>query len=129
MIEVLSTSRCTECDICVRVCPTNVFDAVTGHAPVIARQDDCQTCFQCEAYCPADALFVAPIRTPAPVGSPWRDEAHLAATDQLGSYRARVGWGRNPVAPDPTASATVLQLMTARVGGLLGTAPPAPTDT
>ena len=29
-------------------------------APVIARQEDCQTCFLCEIYCPTDALYVAP---------------------------------------------------------------------
>ncbi|MBB5926394.1 NAD-dependent dihydropyrimidine dehydrogenase PreA subunit [Streptomyces echinatus] len=29
-------------------------------ARLIARQDSCQACFQCEAYCPTDALFGAP---------------------------------------------------------------------
>jgi NAD-dependent dihydropyrimidine dehydrogenase PreA subunit len=58
MIELVSESRCIQCDKCVKVCPTNVFDAVPESAPVIARQEDCQTCFLCEAYCPADALFV-----------------------------------------------------------------------
>ncbi|MFT4044131.1 MAG: ferredoxin family protein [Gordonia sp. (in: high G+C Gram-positive bacteria)] len=96
MIEVLSISRCTECDVCVRICPMNVFDAVDGAPPVIARQSDCQTCFQCEAYCPADALFVAPSRTPEPADSPLRDESHLAEHDLLGLYRERVGWRRTP---------------------------------
>jgi len=27
---------------------------------VIARQNDCQSCFLCEIYCPTDALYVAP---------------------------------------------------------------------
>ena len=27
---------------------------------MIARQNDCQTCFLCEIYCPTDALYVAP---------------------------------------------------------------------
>ena len=36
MIELVIQSRCIECDRCVRVCPTNVFDAVPGGAPVIA---------------------------------------------------------------------------------------------
>ena len=60
MIEVISDSRCIDCNLCVKVCPTNVFDAVEGDHPVIARQDDCQTCFLCEIYCPTDALYVAP---------------------------------------------------------------------
>ena len=59
MIELVSDSLCIACDKCVKVCPTNVFDAVPGEAPRIARQSDCQTCFLCEAYCPTDALFVA----------------------------------------------------------------------
>ena len=47
--------------------------------PVIARHDSCQTCFQCEAYCPTDALFVSPLATRAPADSPFRDAAELAA--------------------------------------------------
>ena len=27
---------------------------------MIARQADCQTCYLCELYCPADALYVGP---------------------------------------------------------------------
>lgn len=89
MIELVSNERCVGCDICVKVCPTNVFDAVQGEAPVIARQEDCQTCFMCELYCPTDALFVAPdadhtVRV---------DEGELAGRGALGSYRAAVGWG------------------------------------
>jgi NAD-dependent dihydropyrimidine dehydrogenase PreA subunit len=96
MIEVLSSQRCTGCNICVRVCPTNVFEEDSGDAPVIARHEDCQTCYQCEAYCPADAIFVAPLRTSADEGSEWRDEARLIETGQLGLYRKRVGWGEGP---------------------------------
>ena len=110
MIEVLSPERCTSCDICVRICPTNVFDAVEGGIPVIARHSDCQTCFQCEAYCPADAIFVAPSRTPEPHGSPLRDEKHLVELDLLGLYRDRVGWRKrssreiSPLAPSTPRS-------------------------
>ena len=75
------------CDICVNVCPTNVFAAVPGAPPVIARQEDCQTCFMCELYCPEDALFVAPeaeLVTPV-------EEQVVHAKGLLGSYR-EVGW-------------------------------------
>ena len=51
MIELISAERCTACNICVSACPTNVFEAVPGGLPRIARQDDCQTCFMCELYC------------------------------------------------------------------------------
>lgn len=60
MIEILSQDRCISCNLCVSVCPTNVFDKVEDGQPVIARVDDCQTCFMCEAYCPTDALYVSP---------------------------------------------------------------------
>ncbi len=93
MIELISDERCVDCDWCVRVCPTNVFDPVPGGHPVIARQEDCQTCFMCEAYCPADALFVAPLAGPAEPGSVYRDEAALTQAGQFGQYRGRIGWG------------------------------------
>jgi NAD-dependent dihydropyrimidine dehydrogenase PreA subunit len=102
VIEVLSGERCIDCNICVRACPTDVFDAVEGGHPVIARQDDCQTCFLCEAYCPGAPIFVAPTVAPAPVGSPFRDEQHLVATGLLGRYRRELGWtaGVAPKAAD-----------------------------
>jgi NAD-dependent dihydropyrimidine dehydrogenase PreA subunit len=33
---------------------------MNGDVPVIARPEDCQTCFMCELYCRADALYVGP---------------------------------------------------------------------
>jgi NAD-dependent dihydropyrimidine dehydrogenase PreA subunit len=89
MIELVSDTRCIRCDICVKACPTNVFDAVPDAAPVIARQEDCQTCFMCELYCPVDALFVAPEAEQ----NRRVDEDQLDAQSVLGSYRAAVGWG------------------------------------
>lgn len=89
MIELVSESRCIKCNVCVNVCPTNVFDSVPNAAPTIARQSDCQTCYMCELYCPVDALYVAPESDrPTTV-----NEAELAATGLLGSYRENVGWG------------------------------------
>lgn len=93
MIEIVSQTRCVSRDVCVKVCPMDVFDTGTGGVPVIARQSQCQTCFMCEAYCPADALFVAPLSDPAPLGSAFLDEAALAASGALGAYRRAVGWG------------------------------------
>jgi NAD-dependent dihydropyrimidine dehydrogenase PreA subunit len=87
MIEVIDAERCTSCDICVNVCPTNVFDKTDG-IPVIARQSDCQTCFLCELYCPEDALFVSPFAdTPQSVNL-----ETLRQNALLGSYRRAVGW-------------------------------------
>ncbi|MDA9506734.1 4Fe-4S ferredoxin [Bradyrhizobium sp. CCBAU 11386] len=87
MIEIIDAERCTSCDICVNVCPTNVFDKTAG-IPVIARQSDCQTCFLCELYCPEDALYVSPF---ADVTQPV-DVVELKQADGMGSYRRAVGW-------------------------------------
>ncbi|MCW3061459.1 MAG: 4Fe-4S ferredoxin [Capsulimonas sp.] len=102
MIELVSQSRCIECNLCVKVCPTNVFDEVEGGAPVIARQSACQTCFMCEVYCPVDALYVAPeAETSVEV-----NEDRLIDLGLLGSYREAVGWGpgRTPGAAKVDAS-------------------------
>ena len=93
MIELVSRDRCVSCDICVKVCPTQVFDPGLDGVPVIARQEDCQTCFMCEAYCPADALYVAPdADNPVQV-----EESALIAAGKLGKYRASLGWGTGRV--------------------------------
>ncbi len=92
MIEIVDRDRCIGCDRCIEVCPTRVFDRGEDGIPVIARHDSCQTCFQCEAYCPTDALFVAPLTTPAAPGSSYRDGAALIAAGQLGVYRRELGW-------------------------------------
>jgi NAD-dependent dihydropyrimidine dehydrogenase PreA subunit len=89
VIELVSDARCIKCDLCVKVCPTGVFEAVPDEAPVIARKEDCQTCFMCELYCPTDALFVAPEADTAVVVQ----EQLLSENGLLGSYRAAVGWG------------------------------------
>jgi NAD-dependent dihydropyrimidine dehydrogenase PreA subunit len=91
MIELVSEERCIRCNLCVSVCPMNVFDRVPDQPPVIARQEDCQTCFMCEVYCPIDALYVDPeVQACAPHVI---DEAALSKRGLLGSYRAAVGWG------------------------------------
>lgn len=92
MIELVSASRCIGCDKCIEVCPTNVFDRGAGGVPVISRKGDCQTCFQCEAHCPADAMYVSPYAHPDPPAA--ADEDTLLARGVLGSYRAQIGWGR-----------------------------------
>lgn len=94
MIEVIDQDRCIACDRCIEVCPTRVFDRGADGIPVMARHDSCQTCFQCEAYCPADALFVAPFVAPVPPDSPYRDPAALDAAGLLGGYRLELGWGK-----------------------------------
>ncbi|CAN5519596.1 ferredoxin family protein [soil metagenome] len=93
MIEIVDAGRCIGCGRCIEVCPTRVFDRGVDGVPVIARHDSCQTCFQCEAYCPTDALFVGPLATPAEAGSPFLDVEQLVDSGLLGGYRRELGSG------------------------------------
>jgi NAD-dependent dihydropyrimidine dehydrogenase PreA subunit len=88
MIEIVSAARCIQCDSCIAACPDNVFDRGADGLPVIARLDDCQTCFLCELYCPVDALYVSPLKD----GIEGAEEAALIASGQMGSYRRALGW-------------------------------------
>lgn len=94
MIEIVDAERCISCDRCIEVCPTRVFDRGADGIPVIERQSVCQTCFQCEAYCPVDALFVAPLVTPVADDSSFKDIAAMEEAGHLGGYRRVLGWGK-----------------------------------
>ncbi|MNV40251.1 2-oxoglutarate-acceptor oxidoreductase subunit OorD [compost metagenome] len=109
VIEVISAARCVECNQCVSVCPTNVFERVEDGIPVIARQSDCQTCFMCELYCPVDALYVAPDSEKV-IGV---TEAGLQEQGLLGGYREKVGWGKGR---QPVASHDFMYKLASRAG-------------
>ncbi|WP_437882387.1 4Fe-4S dicluster domain-containing protein [Pseudomonas sp. LRF_L74] len=90
MIEVIVDDICIGCMACVRACPNDVFSADESRKlAVIERQEDCCTCYLCEAYCPVDCLFVAPQAYPQAV-----DLQALLASGQLGSFRRALGWDK-----------------------------------
>jgi thioredoxin reductase/ferredoxin len=59
LVHDINDDRCTGCDACVAVCPTNVLDLVANKSRVLRFQD----CIQCEACmfaCPTEALVMYP---------------------------------------------------------------------
>src|SRR4051812_45961935 len=74
LIHDINDDRCTGCDACVAVCPTNVLDLVENKSRVLRFQD----CIQCEACmfaCPTEALVMFPQgSTPPPLKVPEIDE-------------------------------------------------------
>lgn len=71
---------------------------VVGAPPAIAQQGDCESCFMCELYCPADALFVGADCKRAEAVSP----AEAEEAGWLGQFRRDSGWGE--WAEDPRCS-------------------------
>jgi thioredoxin reductase/ferredoxin len=74
LIHDINDDRCTGCDACVAVCPTNVLDLVANKSRVLRFQD----CIQCEACmfaCPTEALVMYPEGSqPPPLKIPEIDE-------------------------------------------------------
>jgi NAD-dependent dihydropyrimidine dehydrogenase PreA subunit len=88
MIELILSDRCTNCNACVEVCPTNVLDPSVSGPPILARVEDCQTCFMCELHCRADAIYVAPDCDRRVAVS----SEEVLASGGLGQYRKHSGW-------------------------------------
>jgi len=59
LIHDINDDRCTGCDACVAVCPTNVLDLVANKSRVL-RFQDCIQCEACMVACPTEALVMFP---------------------------------------------------------------------
>jgi NAD-dependent dihydropyrimidine dehydrogenase PreA subunit len=89
MIAHIFEELCNGCQACISACPTHVLEAgAQDGPPVIARLDQCQTCFMCELYCPQDAIFVGPDQT----GPETIDPAAIKASGLLGQMRRDHIW-------------------------------------
>ncbi len=61
-----------------------------GTGSYTARQEECHTCYLCEAHCPSDALFVGPLRTRRAVT---REE--VLQLNVLGNFRRALGFDQH----------------------------------
>jgi thioredoxin reductase/ferredoxin len=74
LVHDINDDRCTGCDACVAVCPTNVLDLVANKSRVL-RFQDCIQCEACMIACPTEALVMFPQGTmPPPLKIPEVDE-------------------------------------------------------
>lgn len=65
LIHSINDDRCTGCDACVMVCPTDVLELQKNKSRV-ARFGDCIQCEQCANVCPTNALVMHYEGTSAP---------------------------------------------------------------
>ncbi len=65
LVHDINDDRCTGCDACVAVCPTNVLDLVNNKSRVL-RFEDCIQCEACMVACPTEALVMFPEGTLPP---------------------------------------------------------------
>ncbi|HZS36572.1 MAG TPA: NAD(P)-binding domain-containing protein [Polyangia bacterium] len=57
LVHAINDDRCTGCDACVTVCPTDVLELIDNKSRV-QRMDDCIQCEQCAIVCPTTALVM-----------------------------------------------------------------------
>ncbi|HEX7854774.1 MAG TPA: ferredoxin family protein [Sphingobium sp.] len=89
MIAHIFADLCSGCNACIATCPTHVFD-FGAETPVIARPDQCQTCYMCELYCERDAIYVAPDQHAMEAVDP----DAIRTSGHLGQIRRDHGWDR-----------------------------------
>lgn len=65
LIHSINDDRCTGCDACVTVCPTDVLELKNNKSRVL-RFGDCIQCEQCANVCPTTALVMHHEGTAAP---------------------------------------------------------------
>jgi putative YpdA family bacillithiol system oxidoreductase len=79
LIHSINDDRCTGCEACVTVCPTDVLELKENKSRV-ARFGDCIQCEQCVSSCPTTALVMHYEGTkPPPIRMPQLDEFYQAA--------------------------------------------------
>ena len=52
----VDAAKCTGCETCIDVCPSEAIAMVDGKAVI---NDECIDCASCESECPEEAIFEA----------------------------------------------------------------------
>ena len=50
------SEKCTNCGMCIEICPVDVF--VKGKSKAEVKNDSCIGCHACEAQCPEECIKV-----------------------------------------------------------------------
>src|SRR6185312_3894223 len=78
LIHSINDDRCTGCEACITVCPTDVLE-LQGPKSRVARMGDCIQCEQCVSACPTTALVMHYEGTKAPpIRMPQLDDCYQA---------------------------------------------------
>jgi thioredoxin reductase/ferredoxin len=79
LIHSINDDRCTGCEACITVCPTDVLE-LDGTKSRVKRFGDCIQCEQCVSACPTTALVMHYEGTKAPpIRMPQLDDYYQAA--------------------------------------------------
>ncbi|HNT76058.1 MAG TPA: 4Fe-4S binding protein [Anaerolineae bacterium] len=65
LLPIIDLNCCTNCGLCVTLCPTHAV-ALVGGRPRIVRPQDCSYCATCEDACPESAIALVYEIVPAP---------------------------------------------------------------
>jgi 2-oxoglutarate ferredoxin oxidoreductase subunit delta len=55
---IIDKKRCTSCNICIDICPVEVFSRDKDNKVVVSKPDECIGCRACEAQCPKSAIII-----------------------------------------------------------------------
>jgi len=55
----IEITLCKRCDICIELCPQEVFERDDMGFPLIKNADACTQCLLCELHCPEFAIEIS----------------------------------------------------------------------
>ena len=88
MVSNINELACTNCGLCEKICPMDVFRMEDGRMK-IAYIADCANCLQCVYICPVDAIRVVP-------GKP----AKFNMDNEMDAVKKMMGFEDHPMAEE-----------------------------